>query len=79
MRNAYKCLVRKPQGRRFGDQGTNEMIILKLILKKWDVRVWTQFISLRIKPRHMLLSVMKLWVLYERKNVVTAELSDFQE
>jgi hypothetical protein len=27
----------------------------------------------------MLLSVMKLWVLYERKNVVTAELSDFQE
>jgi hypothetical protein len=30
------------------DLGADERIILKLILKKWDGRVWTRFTWLRI-------------------------------
>jgi hypothetical protein len=44
MRNAYKILVQKPKGKiPFG------RIILKLMLKEWDVVVWTGSSWLRMR------------------------------
>jgi hypothetical protein len=39
MRSTYNILVRKPEGKR-----THGRIILKWIIKKYGVRVWTGFI-----------------------------------
>jgi hypothetical protein len=42
MRNTYKILVRKCEGKRhLGDLGVVGRTILKLILKKYNVRMWT--------------------------------------
>jgi hypothetical protein len=43
MRNAYNILVGKPE-----DLGVDGKIISEWILGKWDRRVWTGFIWLRI-------------------------------
>jgi hypothetical protein len=49
MRNSYKILVGKPEGKRpLGYLGIDGKIILKKILKAWDVRLQTTFIWLRI-------------------------------
>jgi hypothetical protein len=41
MRNAYKILVRKPEGKNHPeDLSTDGRIILKGILGKWGVRLW---------------------------------------
>ena len=41
-RVAYRVLVGKPEGKdHFGDPVLNERIILRWILRKWDVGVWT--------------------------------------
>ena len=48
-RGAYMILVGKPEERdNLEELGADEMIILKRILKKWDGRIWTGFIWLRI-------------------------------
>jgi len=47
-RGTYRVLVRRPEGKRpFARPGRNGMV-MKWILKKWDVGVWTGFIWLRI-------------------------------
>jgi len=45
MRNAYKIFAGNLKGR---DVGVERRIILKYSLRIYDVRVWTQFIWLRI-------------------------------
>jgi len=48
-RGAYRVLVRRPEGKRpFARPGRNGMIIMKWVLKKWDMEVWIGFIWLRI-------------------------------
>jgi hypothetical protein len=45
IRNAYKILVRKPEGNDyFGDMRVDGRQILKWILKKQSVSLWTGFI-----------------------------------
>jgi hypothetical protein len=39
--NAYKIVVEKHEGKRTWDTYVDGMILLKLILKRWGVRVWT--------------------------------------
>ena len=47
MRNAYRVLVRKPEGTRpDGRCRLDERIILKFILNKQDLRAWTELIWL---------------------------------
>jgi hypothetical protein len=44
-----RVLVKKPEGRdHLGDTGVDGRIILRWILRKWDVRVWTGSSWLRI-------------------------------
>jgi hypothetical protein len=45
-RGLYRVLVGKPEGKR--DQGLDGMIILRWILRKWDVGLWTGLSWLRI-------------------------------
>jgi len=47
MRNEHKILDGKPERRHFGDL-VADGIILKWILQKQDIKVWTGFIWLRI-------------------------------
>jgi len=47
--NAYKILSENLKGKdHFGDRGADGRIILKFILKKQHMGVWTGFIWLRI-------------------------------
>ena len=46
-RGVYRVLVGKPEGN-FGDPGVDGRIILRWILRKWDVGVWTGLSWLRI-------------------------------
>jgi len=46
-RGVYRILVRKPKGKR--PLGINGRIILRCILRKWDLRAWTGSIWLRIR------------------------------
>jgi hypothetical protein len=49
LRNAYKTSVVKLEGKTaIGDIDTDGRIILKLTLKKYDMKVWTAFRWLRI-------------------------------
>ena len=56
MRNAYRVLVKKPEGKR-PDRSCrlDERIIPKLILNKHDLRAWTELIWLAIWTRGELL------------------------
>jgi hypothetical protein len=48
-RSAHRFLIRRPEGKnQFEDLGTDGMIILKLIFKKWKREAWTGLIWLRI-------------------------------
>jgi hypothetical protein len=48
-RGAYRILVGKPEGRNhLEDPGVDRWIILIRIIRKWDLRVWTGLIWLRI-------------------------------
>jgi hypothetical protein len=47
LKNVYKILVGKPEGR----HSIDEMTILKWILRKKDLRMWIGFIWLRICTR----------------------------
>jgi hypothetical protein len=41
-RSVYRVLVGKPEGKRpFGDLGVDESIILRWIIRKWNVGLWT--------------------------------------
>ena len=41
-RGVYRVLVGKPKGKNhLGDPDVDGRIILRLIFRKWDVRVWT--------------------------------------
>jgi hypothetical protein len=56
MRNAHKMLVGQSEGKiAFGGPSVDERIILKWILKKQGVRVWTRFKWLRIRSSSRLL------------------------
>jgi len=56
MRNAYRVLVRKPEGKRPETScRLDERIILKFILNKQDLRAWTELIWLAIWARGELL------------------------
>jgi hypothetical protein len=55
MRNAYKILVGKREGKRPEDLGVDERVILKWILAKWVWRVWIGFIWLRVRIGGVLL------------------------
>jgi hypothetical protein len=48
IRNAYATTVRKPEGNNLGDLEVDGRILLKCILKKQSVRVWTGCIWLRL-------------------------------
>jgi hypothetical protein len=49
MRNAYRILVKMPEGKRsLGKLGVDERIILKLILQEQNVKMWSEFNWLRI-------------------------------
>jgi hypothetical protein len=51
--NAYKILVYKPQEKGpLKYLGVNGRIILKQILGKWDLRVWTECTWLRTDTDH---------------------------
>ena len=48
-RGLYRVLVGKPEGKRpHGRQGVDGRIILRWILRKWDVGLWTGSSWLRI-------------------------------
>ena len=48
-RGAYRILVGKPEGRNhLEDPGVDGRIILRRIIRKWDVGVWTGLIWLRL-------------------------------
>jgi hypothetical protein len=48
--NAYRLLVRKPEGKRpLGRQRRRWWIILREILERWDGVMWTGFVWLRIR------------------------------
>jgi hypothetical protein len=48
-RGVYRVLVGKPEGKNhWGDPGADGRMILRLIFRKWDVRVWTGSSWLRI-------------------------------
>jgi len=41
-RGVYRVLVRKPEGKNhWEDPGVDGTMILRRILRKWDVRAWT--------------------------------------
>jgi hypothetical protein len=40
-RGAYRVLVGKPERDRWGDPGVDGRIILRWIIRKWDVGLWT--------------------------------------
>jgi hypothetical protein len=41
-RGVYRVLVGKPEGKRpLGDPGVDGRIILRWIIRKWDVGLWT--------------------------------------
>jgi hypothetical protein len=47
--NAYKILVRKPEGKRpLGRPRHRGRVILRLILKKYSENVWTGFMWVRV-------------------------------
>ena len=49
-RGVYRVLVWKREGKRpLGNPSVDGRIILKWILRKWDVRVWTGSSWLRIR------------------------------
>jgi hypothetical protein len=53
---ANKILVRKPEEKdMLGELGVDGRIILKLILKNYDVRMWTRFVWFRIESSSRLL------------------------
>jgi len=55
-KNAHRNLVMKPGGKRlFKYIGVHGRIILKLILRKQDERVWNGLIRLRIRTSDVLL------------------------
>jgi hypothetical protein len=55
-RGVCRVLVRKPEGKDgLGDPGVNGRIILRWILMKLDVGVWTGSTWLRIRERGRLL------------------------
>jgi hypothetical protein len=59
--NAHRILVEKPALIEPGRLGEDGKVMLKQILKKWDVRVWAGFFWL---GRGALVNTgMKLWVL----------------
>ena len=46
----YRALVGKPEGKNhLGDPGADGRIILRLIVRKWDVVVWTGSSWLRME------------------------------
>jgi len=48
-RGVYRVLVGKPEGKNhLVDPGVDGRIILRWIFRKWDVRIWTGLIWLRI-------------------------------
>ena len=48
-RGIYRVLVGKPEGKNhLVDPGVDGRIILRWIFRKWDVRIWTGLIWLRI-------------------------------
>lgn len=47
-RSAYRVLVGKPERRSLRKLNLDRRSILKLISKKYNVRVWTGFIRLRL-------------------------------
>ena len=48
-RGVYRDLVEKPKGKNhLGDPGVDGRIVLRWILRKWDVGVWTGSSWLRI-------------------------------
>jgi hypothetical protein len=51
MRNVYRILVEKPDGKRnhLEDLGTDDRILLKCVLNQYNVRVWSGFIWLRME------------------------------
>jgi len=50
-RSVYRVLVRKPEGKNhLEDPGIDGKIILRWIIRKWDVGAWTGLIWLRIGP-----------------------------
>jgi len=56
MRNAYSIVIRKPERNRpRGRPRIDGRIILKWIIKKEDVRIWSGFYWLRIGTRGRLL------------------------
>jgi hypothetical protein len=49
MKNTYKIFSGRPEGRRqLGDPDVEGRLILKWIIKMWDVRVWTELILFRV-------------------------------
>jgi hypothetical protein len=46
-RNAYRLLVRKPEGKTKEDQDVGGWIILGWILERWVGVIWTGLVSLR--------------------------------
>jgi len=48
-RSVYRVLVGKPEGRdHLEDPGVDGSLILRWIFRKWDVRVWTGSMWLRV-------------------------------
>jgi hypothetical protein len=48
-RGVYRVLVGKPEGKKpWGEPGVDVKVLLKRIFRKWDVRVWTGLIWLRL-------------------------------
>jgi hypothetical protein len=53
-RDVYRFLVEKPEGKNhWGDPGVDGMIILRRIVGKWDVGVWTGLSWFRIETSGM--------------------------
>jgi hypothetical protein len=68
MKNAYTVLVGKPEGNNSEDWGISWMIILKLILWKWDGKAWISDTFWAVVN-----TVMKLWVSWKSANFLTEQ------